>query len=149
MRVDATEAAERVIERARAARSGTLTVTIGTGCCESTAPFLYEDFWPGPDQEAVGVVSGVEVFAPDYLRRMYPGDDSVVLDAVDELAESLSIETEFGCRLILRGARSDSRGEPEVCEVPPPVPGVSRRPVVDTRTVTGTPPPQLLGLKLR
>ena len=24
-------------------RSGTLTVTIGTGCCESTAPYLYED----------------------------------------------------------------------------------------------------------
>ena len=40
-----------------------------TGCCESTAPFLYEDFWPGPDAEQVGEVAGVPVFAPTYLGR--------------------------------------------------------------------------------
>jgi hypothetical protein len=31
-----------------------LSFTIGTGCCESTAPFLYEDFWPGPAAEVAG-----------------------------------------------------------------------------------------------
>ncbi len=142
MRVRATEAAEAVVQRATAARPGRLTVTIGTGCCESTAPFLYEDFWPGPDQEAVGTVAGVEVFAPDYLRSLYPGEEGVVLDVVDELAESFSIETEFGCRLVLRGAHSDSRNEPEACEVP----DVD---MTDRRTVTGELPEALRGLRLR
>ena len=101
-------------------RSGTLTVTIGTGCCESTAPFLYEDFWPGPDQVPVGEVAGVVVFAPEYLRALYPGDDGVVLDVNDELGESLSVETELGVRLVLRGAGFDSSTEPQECAVPVP-----------------------------
>ena len=62
---------------------GALVFTIGTGCCESTAPFLYEDFWPGPDSEQVGEVAGVAVFAPEYLRALYPGDDGVVIDVDD------------------------------------------------------------------
>jgi uncharacterized protein (DUF779 family) len=118
MRITATERATAVIERAKTVRSGLLTVTIGTGCCESTAPFLYEDFWPGPDQAPVGEVAGVTVYAPEYLRNNYPGDDGATLDVVDELAESLSIETEFGCRLVLRGQGIDSQGEAEVCAVP-------------------------------
>lgn len=120
MRVIATERATEVIERAKAARSGTLTVTIGTGCCESTAPFLYEDFWLDPEQEQVGTVADVGIYAPSFVRDLYPGDDGVVLDAVEEIAESLSIETEWGVRLILRGsdyvaiAGQDSQS----CEVP-------------------------------
>ena len=115
MLVTATDRARDVIAEMGRRRPGTLTVTIGTGCCESTAPFLYEDFWPGPDQEPVGEVGGVIVYAPEYLRSTYPGDDGVVLDVVDELAESLSVETELGCRLILRGPGFTSQGEPEVC----------------------------------
>lgn len=118
MRVEATPRAVEVVEWAKGARSGTLTVTIGTGCCESTAPFLYEDFWPGPDQERVGEVAGVAVFAPEYLRDLYRGDDGVVLDVVEEMGESLSIETELGCRLVLRGVHSNSTGEPGACVVP-------------------------------
>ena len=52
------------------------------------------------------------------VRTQYPDDDGVVLDIVDELAESLSVETELGCRLILRGQDFTSAGEPEVCAVP-------------------------------
>ncbi|HWJ98839.1 MAG TPA: DUF779 domain-containing protein [Acidimicrobiales bacterium] len=118
MLVTATDRARDVIAEMGHRRRGTLTVTIGTGCCESTAPFLYEDFWPGPDQEPVGEVEGVVVYAPEYLRSAYPGDDGVVLDVVDELAESLSVETELGCRLILRGLGFTSADEPPVCEVP-------------------------------
>ena len=123
MRVEATDRAPRG-DRAGRARpaAATLTITIGTGCCESTAPFLYEDFWPGPDQEPIGEVDGVVVYAPAYLRALYPGDESVRLDVIDEPAESLSIETEFGCRLVLRGSRTDSMAEPESC-------AVSRRPL--------------------
>ena len=145
MRITATPNARAVIERSKAARTGTLTVTIGTGCCESTAPFLYEDFWPGPDQAPIGEVAGVVVYAPDYLRELYPGDQAVVLDAHDELAESMSVETEFGFRLILRGDGFDSSGEPDVCAVPATketTPGV-------LRPVVGTLPPELRGARMR
>ena len=80
MRVTGTDAAARIVERSRRDRPGALVFTIGTGCCESTAPFLYEDFWPGPDSEPVGEVAGVDVYAPAYLRALYPGDDGVTID---------------------------------------------------------------------
>lgn len=115
MQVTATDRAAEVVADMGERRAGVLTITIGTGCCESTAPFLYEDFWPGPDQAPVGEVGGVTVYAPEYLREQYPGDDGVVLDVVEELGESLSIETELSCRLILRGQDFDTSAEPQVC----------------------------------
>lgn len=139
MRVTATERASTVIAEMGERRSGALTVTIGTGCCESTAPFLYEDFWPGPDQEPVGEVAGVVVYAPEYLRVQYPGDDGVVLDVVDELGESLSVETELGCRLILRGPGFDSSTEPQACELPT---------VAIDRGITGQIPEALRGIRI-
>ncbi len=140
MRITATGRAAAIVDRAKSVRGGLLTITIGTGCCESTAPFLYEDFWPGPDQAEVGEVSGVTIYAPEYLRRMYPDADGVVLDVSDALAESLSIETEFGCRLVLRGAGFDSTTEPEACPVP--VPSLDRG-------VVGELPPELRGARMR
>lgn len=142
MQVNATERAADVIREMRGRRTGTLTVTIGTGCCESTAPFLYEDFWPGPDQEPVGEVEGVTVYAPEYLRIRYPDDDGVTLDVVDELGESLSVETELGRRLILRGPDWDSSAEPEVC------PPDASRPTVQ-RPVVGQLPEALRNLRMR
>ena len=118
MRVDATDAAREVVARARSERAGTLTITIGTGCCESTAPFLYEDFWPGPDQEPVGEIDGVVVYAPEYLRALYPGDEGPTIDAIAIHAESMSIETEWGQRLMLRGHGLDT-GDGEACAVEP------------------------------
>jgi uncharacterized protein (DUF779 family) len=103
MRVESTAAAAQIVERAKRDRRGVLVFTIGTGCCESTAPFLYEDFWPGPDAEVVGAVAGIDVYAPEYLRKLYPDDDGVMIDVEnDSMAESMSIETEYGCRFILR-----------------------------------------------
>lgn len=142
MEVTATARAIEVVTEMRGRRSGTLTVTIGTGCCESTAPFLYEDFWPGPDQEQVGDVAGVAVFAPDYLRLQYPGSEGVVIDVVEELGESLSVETELGCRLILRGPGFDSSTERQDCAVPS-----TGAPVL--RPVVGELPEALRGLRMR
>jgi uncharacterized protein (DUF779 family) len=121
LRVTGTAAAARLVERAKRDRRGALVFTIGTGCCESTAPFLYEDFWPGPDSEPVGEVAGVAVFAPELLRTLYPGDDGVVIDVDDGLmAESMSIETEYGCRFVLRDPDGTlvERQEQEACDVP-------------------------------
>jgi len=140
MRITATERACAIVDRAKAARAGRLTITIGTGCCESTAPFLYEDFWPGPDQAEVGEVSGVAIYAPEYLRQMYPGGDGVVIDVTGELADSMSIETEFGCRLVLRGPGFDSTTEPQVCEVPE---------MSLDRSVVGELPPELRRARMR
>jgi uncharacterized protein (DUF779 family) len=151
MQVAVTERAASVIERAKRARPGRLTITIGTGCCESTAPFLYEDFWPGPDQEVVGEVAGVEVFAPEYLRALYPGDDGVVIDVSDGPAESLSIETEWDCRLFLRGLGVD-RGADAACEVPATTqndgPGLLAEKPLGTH-VTGELPEVLRRVRLR
>jgi uncharacterized protein (DUF779 family) len=124
-----------------------LTITIGTGCCESTAPFLYEDFWPGPDQEVVGEVVGVRVYAPTYLREMYPGDESVVIDLFDGIAESMSIETEWDCRLFLRGQGVD-RGEELYCEAPDAGPGLLAERPLGTH-VTGELPEALRNVRLR
>jgi uncharacterized protein len=129
MKVTGTDAAARVVEKARGDRRGALVFTIGTGCCESTAPFLYEDFWPGPDAEQVGEVAGVPIYAPEYLRALYPGTDGVVIDVVDDLAESMSIETEYGCRFILRdasGAAVEGQ-ERQACEVPDAVSALRSR----------------------
>jgi uncharacterized protein (DUF779 family) len=147
MQVTATDRATAIIEKAKAARSGELTITIGTGCCESTAPFLYENFWPGPDQEVVGEVAGVSVYAPEYLREMYPGDDGVVIDLFDGIAESLSIETEWDCRLYLKGQGVD-RGEELYCQVPDDGPGLlAERPLGSN--VKGEMPEVLRNLRLR
>jgi len=129
MRVTGTDAAARLFERSRRDRSGELVFTIGTGCCESTAPFLYEDFWPGPDSEPVGEVAGVAVYAPSYLRALYPGDDGVTIDVEELMAESMSIETEYGCRFVLRGDERVAFERPNepACDVPDAVSALRSR----------------------
>ena len=129
MKITGTLAAAKVVERAARDRSGDLVFTIGTGCCESTAPFLYENFWPGPDSEPVGEVAGVKVYAPEYLRALYPGNDGVVIDVVDDVMESMSIETEYGCRFILRDASGQTlEGQQrQTCEVPEAVSALRSR----------------------
>jgi uncharacterized protein len=105
VRISATPAAVEIVERALVERDGELTITLGTGCCESTAPFLYDNYLVGPDHEQVGEVAGVKVFAPEFLRRLYEGDSRLVVDVSDSAGDdSFSIETEWGCRLILRSA---------------------------------------------
>jgi uncharacterized protein (DUF779 family) len=146
MQVTATDAAVAVVRRARSLRRGVLTITLGTGCCESTAPFLYEDFLPGPDQAPVGQVDGVVVFAPELLRSMYPGDDGVIVDVYDGPAESMSIETEWGCRLVLRGLGVDAGAAgDDVCAAP----GRQAADLDVGQRVKGELPEQLRRLRLR
>lgn len=147
MRITASPRAAEVVAEMSTRRSGTLTVTIGTGCCESTAPFLYEDFLPGADMEPVGEVEGVVIWAPEYLRRLYPDEQGARLDVVDELAESLSVETELGVRLVLRGTglpAGSVEGEAEACRIS----GRPSGPPVDHR-VKGSLPPELARPRMR
>lgn len=151
VKITATARAAEVVAEMARRRAGTLSITIGTGCCESTAPFLYEDFWPGPDQEEVGEVSGVPMFAPEYLRLNYPGDEGVVLDVSEELAESLSVETELGVRLILRGSDFDSSTEAQTCSTSVPITGATAGQAQERvlRPVVGELPETLRNLRVR
>ena len=102
MKVTGTPTAVRVVEKICGHRLGELVFVVGTGCCESTAPFLYEDFWLGPDQEIVGTVASVPVYAPAHLRALYPADAGMTVDVEEGVAESFSLETEFGYRFLFR-----------------------------------------------
>ena len=73
--------------------------------------------------------AGVPVFAPEYLRALYPAGDGVAIDVVDDLAESMSIETEYGCRFVLRdGSGAAVAGQDrQECDVPEEVSALRSR----------------------
>jgi uncharacterized protein (DUF779 family) len=49
MRVEPTPRAEDVVRRVAEGGREDLVMVLGTGCCDSTAPFLYDRYVPGPD----------------------------------------------------------------------------------------------------
>ena len=105
MRVTATDRAEDAVRVVEASGRTDLVMVLGTGCCDSTAPFLYDrNYYPGADAVEVGRVAGVPVFAHGWLAKLYRGDDRLIVD-VDEnvVADSFSLETEHGRRFTLRG----------------------------------------------
>jgi len=105
VRIDATDAAARAVERVRASGRDDLVIVLSSGCCDSTAPFLYDHYIPEPGSEPVGELNGVRVLAPAWLARLYAGDETLVLDAEEDVVEdSFSLETEHGMRLVLRAA---------------------------------------------
>ncbi len=102
MRVVVTSRAASVVSIVKKQRSGPLTMTIGTGCCDSTAPFLFENHLVEPEAELVGEVNGVPVYAPGWLARSYRPDEELVIEVVeDPSGESFSVESEMGLRFVL------------------------------------------------
>lgn len=96
-----TEAAREAICRTRAARGDDLSLVIGNGCCDSTAPFLFAAYAPGPAEEPVGEADGVTVYLDRALGELFEGRE-VVIDATDDDgADSFSCETELGVRLCM------------------------------------------------
>lgn len=59
MKISPTHSAVEVVGLVRDERKGELSMTIGTGCCESTAAFLFEDHVGRSDGVVVGSVDGV------------------------------------------------------------------------------------------
>lgn len=76
---------------------------LGTGCCDSTAPFLYDRYYPGPDVVEVGGVGSVPILAHRWLADLYADSDGLVVD-VDEGVpnDSFSLESEYDSRFTLR-----------------------------------------------
>lgn len=151
MKIRPTDSAVAVVRRVRERRTGGLGFTIGTGCCESTAAFLFEDHEGRTDGVVVGEVDGIDVVAPPWIADAYEGD-GLVLD-VDEgvVDDSMSVETDLGCRFVL--VHPDQQ-RPSVCvpladgasaAVGPEPPHPPRTPSLPTIEV----PPAMRGLRLR
>ena len=100
MEVAITGAARAILERVKAQRDD-LVFVFGDGCCEGTAPLLFDHYCVDPEQVRVGELGGVPVYASPHVHRLY-GNRRVVID-VDHRAvsDSLSLETGMGCRFVL------------------------------------------------
>jgi uncharacterized protein (DUF779 family) len=105
VKVEPTSAAEATVRRVAEGGKQDLVMMLGTGCCDSTAPFLYDRYVAGPDAVEVGRIAGVPVLAHGWLAKLYAGSDGLVLD-VDEgvQSDSFSLESEYDCRFTLRVA---------------------------------------------
>lgn len=98
MQVVLTEAARDALGRTRDGRGDDLTFVIGNGCCDSTAPFLFASYMPGPAEQPVGEVDGVPVVLETALVDLFEGYEVVIDAAADPGGDSFSCETELGLR---------------------------------------------------
>jgi uncharacterized protein (DUF779 family) len=103
VRVVLTQAASDAIARVRADRGDDLSLLIGNGCCDSTAPFLFSRYAPGPGETRVGLVDEVPVFLDAALGGLFDGREVVIDVRTGGAAEedSFSCETELGLRLTM------------------------------------------------
>ena len=103
MQIQATESARRAVTLVRSSGRTELVMVLSSGCCDSTSPYLYDNFLPEATSEQVGSIDGVPVYAPAWLARLYPGPQSLTIDATALPAEdSFSLETDHGLRFVLR-----------------------------------------------
>ena len=103
MRIEATEAAGEIVRRVRAEGRSNLVMVLSNGCCDATAPYLYDNHVTEPDAREVGTVEDVSVLAPEWLAKLYPDDDMLTIDVErGVLDDSFSLETEYDCRFVLR-----------------------------------------------
>jgi uncharacterized protein (DUF779 family) len=101
VRVVLTDAAALAVERARAEFGDDLTMLIGNGCCDSTAPFLFSRYAPGPAEERVAEVAGVPVHLETALLSLFEGREVVVDVREGPRDDSFSCETELGLRFTM------------------------------------------------
>jgi uncharacterized protein (DUF779 family) len=103
MRVEVTEAAEAIVRRVRSEGRENLVMVLSNGCCDATAPYLYDNHVAEPDARQVGTCEDVAVLAPGWLAKLYPDDETLTIDVeAGVLDDSFSLETEFDCRFVLR-----------------------------------------------
>jgi uncharacterized protein len=101
VRVVLTDDAADAVERARGEFGDDLTMLIGNGCCDSTAPFLFSRYVTGPAEIRVGDAAGVPVHLDASLVDLFAGHE-VVVDVRDgPRDDSFSCETELGLRFTM------------------------------------------------
>jgi len=97
-----TDAAAELLARIGEQRSGPLTMVIGNGCCDSTAPFVFEHHFAGPNEACVAELpGGIEVRLDRPLLALFEGREVVVDAGADHAADSFSCESELGMRFTL------------------------------------------------
>ena len=97
-----SDEAAAVIREVRSDRGGTLTITIDGGCCEGTAPHLYENYVVPAGCIEIGRFDGIAVYIPGALGAQY-ASARVIIDVIeDPLSDAMSLETSLGKRLVLR-----------------------------------------------
>jgi uncharacterized protein (DUF779 family) len=96
-----TDAARVVLERVRSENDGKLVMVIGNGCCDSTAPYLFSDYLPGPNERLVGEIEEVPVFLDESLSGSFSGTEVVVDARANPQPDSFSRESEIGYRFVL------------------------------------------------
>jgi uncharacterized protein (DUF779 family) len=96
-----TDAARVVLERVRSENDGKLVMVIGNGCCDSTAPYLFFDYLPGPNERLVGEIEEVPVFLDESLSGSFSGTEVVVDARANPQPDSFSRESEIGYRFVL------------------------------------------------
>ena len=96
-----TDTARDLLARIRAQRSGALSLVIGNGCCDSTAPFLFEGYLPGPNERLVAEVASVRILLDDAVAASFEGREVVVDAGGDPQPDSFSCESELGYRFFL------------------------------------------------
>jgi hypothetical protein len=101
MRVVLTDAAAEALRRVRADLGDELVLLIGNGCCDSTAPFLFSRYVPGPAEARVGEVAGVPVHLDASLVALFEGREVVIDVRDDPGGDSFSAETELGLRFTM------------------------------------------------
>jgi uncharacterized protein (DUF779 family) len=98
----AAAAVIRQVRNDRTRGGGTLTITIDGGCCEGTAPHLYEDYVVPAGAIEIGRVDGIAVYIPGALGEQY-ATAKVTIDVIDDASsDAMSLETELGKRLVMR-----------------------------------------------
>jgi uncharacterized protein len=97
-----TAAAEDALGRIRAQRPDELTLVIGNGCCDSTAPFLFGGYVAGPGEARVAEVGGVPVLLDRSLVELFAGREVVIDARPDPGEDSFSCETELGLRFTMQ-----------------------------------------------
>lgn len=101
VRVVLTDAAAEVVARVRATGRSDLSLVIGNGCCDSTAPFLFEGYLAGPNEREVAELEGVRILLDDAIARSFEGREVVVDAGGDPQPDSFSCESELGYRFFL------------------------------------------------
>jgi uncharacterized protein (DUF779 family) len=96
-----TDAAAGAVQRVREELGDELTLLIGNGCCDSTAPFLFSRYAPGPAETRVGEVAGVPVYLDAALVDLFEGREVVIDVRDDPGGDSFSAETELGLRFTM------------------------------------------------
>ena len=100
-RVDATEAAKKLIDRLREIHGTDLMFHQSGGCCDGSAPMCFEvgDFMVGSRDIKVGNIHGCDFYmSPEQFEYMQ--HSHITIDVVAGRGSSFSIEIPLGVRFI-------------------------------------------------